>query len=327
MVFSTGPVLSQDSSRSKPGNTGDWPEECKLIYIPSKVDGTLQPAYFYRVPSSEPRPLVVSLHSWSAGYEQRDTLSWMCIAENYHYIHPDFRGKNNKPEACGSHLAIQDIDDAISYALANAPVSEKEVHVIGVSGGGHATLLSYMKSRHEIRSFSAWVPISDIEAWFYQSLSREPGYALDIVLATAGTDSLTGNLYFDKVEARRRSPIYMSTPVSRRQNSKLLIHAGIHDGYTGPIPISQSLLFYNKVVQDFDSTATQSLVPDKDIITLLANRLIPSENYPEIAGREIHYWKNYRNNIFVLIFEGSHEMLPEVVLNPVRSPGTYGQNE
>jgi hypothetical protein len=171
------------------------------------------------------------------------------------------------------------------------------------------------------------VPVTDIEAWFYQSLSREPRYALDIVLATAGTNSTTGNMYFDKEEARRRSPMYMSTPVSQRQNSKLLIFAGIHDGYTGSIPISQSLLFYNKVVMDFDSTSTQSLVPDKDIITLLANRLIPSEDYPEIAGREIHYFKNYRNNIFVIIFEGSHEMLPEVVLNPVKSPGMYGQNE
>ena len=49
-----------------------------------------------------------------------------------------------------------------------------------------------------------------------------------------------------------RSPFYMHTPVEKRKNSKLYIYAGIHDGYEGSVPISQSLAFYNKVVADFD---------------------------------------------------------------------------
>lgn len=326
-VLSVNTLFSQNNTIPESDTTGDWPKACKLVYIRSSFDGKLQPAYFYRVPSNEPRPLVVSLHSWSAGYEQRDTLSWMCIAENFNYIHPDFRGRNDNPDACGSPMAIRDIDDAISWALANAPVSQKEVHVIGASGGGYATLLSYMTSKHDIRSFSAWVPISDLEAWFYESLSREPRYALEIAKVTTGNETAPGNLYFDKDEARLRSPIYMNTPVSKRLNSKLIIFAGVHDGYTGSIPITQSLLFYNKVVRDFDSDTSQYLVPDKDIITLLSYRMMPADIYPKLGDREILYWKFYLNNVFIIIFDGSHEMLPGVALNPVRFPGTETNNK
>ena len=326
-ILTANSVFPQINKSVKPGNPDDWPPECQLVYIKSSFDGKLQPAYFYKVPTSEPRPLVVSLHSWSSGYEQRDTLSWMCIAEKYNYIHPDFRGKNDNPDACGSPMAIRDIDDAISYALNNAPVSRKEVHVIGASGGGYATLMSYMTSNHDIRSFSAWVPVSDLEAWFYQSLSREPRYALEIAKVTTGTDSSSTNLSFDSDEARLRSPIFMKTPVTKRQNSKLIILAGINDGYTGSIPITQSLLFYNKVVKDFAPDSTLYLIPDADIIKMLSYRMIPADRYPIMDGRKIYYWKNYMDKVFILIFEGTHVMLPGVALNPVKSPGNVRDDE
>ncbi len=62
---------------------------------------------------------------------------------------------------------IQDIEDAISFAIENGNVDTKNIHVIGASGGGYATLLTYMNTRFPIKTFSAWVPISDLKKWYY----------------------------------------------------------------------------------------------------------------------------------------------------------------
>src|SRR5690606_2644791 len=64
-----------------------------------------------------PRPLVVSLHTWSGDYRQKDTLIHFCIHRGFHYIHPNFRGPNQNPEAMGSDKVVSDIDDAIDYLL------------------------------------------------------------------------------------------------------------------------------------------------------------------------------------------------------------------
>src|SRR3546814_1506842 len=109
----------------------------------------MQRAYVYEAPAKEPRPLIVSLHTWSGNYEQRDTIVNMCIDRGYHYIHPDFRGPNKRPEACGSDLVVSDIDDAITWALENFAVDKEQIHIIGVSGGGFATVLTYMRRSEE----------------------------------------------------------------------------------------------------------------------------------------------------------------------------------
>ena len=156
-----------------------WPSECRKIGITSTMDGKIQPAYFYSSKDKQ-RPLIVSLHTWSGGYEQKDTLSWACIAKDYNYIHPHFRGPNNNPMACGSTYAIQDIDDAIDYAIEKGNVDTTQIHIIGVSGGGYATLLAYMKTKYPVKTFSSWVPISDLYKWYYESEGRGTKYAYDI---------------------------------------------------------------------------------------------------------------------------------------------------
>ena len=95
--------------------------------------------------------------------------------------HPDFRGANNKPEATCSTLVLSDIEDAIDFALKHTNADPQEVHIIGVSGGGLATLYAYMNIQYPVKSFSAWVPISDIDAWYWESVGRKQKYADDIV--------------------------------------------------------------------------------------------------------------------------------------------------
>jgi len=119
-------------------------------------------------------PLIVSLHTWSGDYSQNDPLAEMARKEGWNYIHPDFRGPNRTRDACLSKKAITDIDDAVQYAKdnGNGNVDMNNIFIVGASGGGYATLGSYLKISHQIKAFLSWVPISDLSAWFHQSKNR-----------------------------------------------------------------------------------------------------------------------------------------------------------
>jgi predicted peptidase len=117
-----------------------WDSDFKVVDVKSTVDHSIQKAYFYKSKSSAPKPLVVSLHSWSGTYEQKDELAAFSKTKDLNYIHPDFRGVNWTKDACCSDLALADIDDAIDYAIKNSNVDLSRIYVIGSSGGGYATL-------------------------------------------------------------------------------------------------------------------------------------------------------------------------------------------
>ncbi len=287
----------------------EWPDPCQQVEIISSLDGEVQPAWFYKSKSSLPRPLVLSLHTWSGGFDQKDTLSWEAIEKDYNYIHPHFRGPNNTPQACGSKYAIQDMDDAITYAIENGNVDTTEIHITGVSGGGYSTLLAYMKTKHRVKTFSAWVPISNLVDWYYESVGRNNKYAYHMALATTGIDFDMADYYLNEEEAMARSPYFMQTPTEERKQSKLYIYAGIHDGYTGSVPITQSLKFFNKLVHDYDSTDTQSLITTKEMLSLVERR--NSEfPYPSKVNRgDIHFQRHYKDRVQVTIFEGTHERI------------------
>ncbi len=234
----------------------------------------------------------------------------MIMEKGWNYIHPDFRGSNNRPEACGSEMVIPDIEDAIQYAIERGNVDPDNIHVIGTSGGGYATLLMYMKTSLDIGSFSAWVPISDLVDWYWACDSRGLKYAGDILLSTGSLGSM-----LNTEEAKRRSPYFMETPVSMRKNSLLNIYCGIHDGYTGSVPITQSINFYNKVVSDMKGDK-DAVVSGEDASYMLSQRTFkPDEKAPLIGveGRRIHYRKQYRS-ITLTIFEGGHELLPDAAM-------------
>jgi len=152
-------------------NTG-WPEGFRIVEISSSSDDSLQKARFYAPDTKKSAPLIVSLHTWSGDYNQEDPLAEEIIKRGWNYIHPDFRGPNTRPEAGGSDLVISDIEDAINYALRNSDANPADVHIIGVSGGGFATLAAYMKIGYPVRSFNAWAAISDLEAWYDECRSR-----------------------------------------------------------------------------------------------------------------------------------------------------------
>ena len=295
----------------------DWPDEFQKVEITSSLDEAIQPAYFYSAKGSESRPLIVSLHTWSGGYDQKesDSLLYWTIEKDYNYIHPDFRGPNKTPQSCGSKYAIQDIDDAIKFAIENGNVDLKEIHVMGVSGGGYSTLLAYMKTAYEVKTFSAWVPISNLVDWYYESVGRKAKYARDIALATTGIEFGKEDYYLDHEEAKARSPYFMDTPIDKRSNSKLYIYTGIHDGYEGSVPITQSLKFFNKVVKDFDSLVTESLISTEEMLSLLERRNSNIGHPSQIGKGDFHFQRKYKDKVQVSVFEGGHERLPNLALS------------
>jgi hypothetical protein len=143
------------------------------VEIKSPVDGRIQKAYYCRSTGDVPAPLVVQLHSWTYDYRQYDSISIWSRDKNVNYIHPDFRGANRNFEACCSELALSDMDEAIEFAIEQGNVDTSAIYVLGQSGGGYATLALFMNSRHRIRKFSAWVPISDLTAWYEETRIRK----------------------------------------------------------------------------------------------------------------------------------------------------------
>jgi len=297
------------SGQQVPGESeGSWSNDFQLVEIKSTLDDHVQKAYFYASTAADPAPLIVSLHTWSGDYTQKDTLSWLCMAKDLNYIHPDFRGINNTKNACCSDLAISDINESISYAIENANVDTSRIYVIGTSGGGYATLSAFMKSKQRIRKFSAWVPISDLIAWYHESSIRQNKYAGDIL---GCTESKEGTLNMSV--AREKSPVYWDTPVSKLNTSELYIYTGIYDGLQGSVPITQSINFYNKVLSDLGVKDSLKFVSDHEKLQLLEFRR-PLGNFGKIADRTIFLSKEY-HHIKLIIFEGNHEMLPKYALN------------
>ncbi|MDN3669489.1 GDSL-type esterase/lipase family protein [Echinicola jeungdonensis] len=320
-------LQAQDDPKWDDTQKKDWDKAFEKVEIPSSVDGKKQAAILYKAKSEKPKPLIVSLHTWSGDYTQKDPLAKEILARDWNYIHPDFRGPNNSPEAMGSTLVISDIADAIDFALENTNTDPNGVHIIGVSGGGYATLLAFMNLDYPVKSFSAWAPISDIEAWYWESVGRDQKYAGDILQALEA-DSVV----FKEEEALKRSPIAHEFPVEKRKGSQLFIYEGIHDGYTGSVPITHSINMYNRLVGELKYGTSEmdkiikkaaddpDLVSPQSTIELLTKRMDP--NYDpnfNLFGRNIYLYRNF-GNISLTLFEGGHEQLPQALsLIPIKA--------
>ena len=294
-------TLFDDSRQTK------WDTDFKVVELKSTLDNSLQKAYFYKSKSAAPKPLVISLHTWSGNYEQKDELAALSKNKDLNYIHPDFRGVNWTKDACCSDLALGDIDDAIDYAIKNSKVDLSRIYVIGVSGGGYATLATFMKSRHLIRRFSAWVPISDLPAWYAQSKIMGTKYADNILACTSSKDSLNIEI------AIKKSPIYWKTPIEKLNTSELQIYAGVYDGIQGSVPITHSINFYNKLLKDQPLADSLDYVNDAEKLKLLEFRKALG-NFGSIGDRKV-FLKKKSGNLSLTLFEGNHEMLTEYAFN------------
>ena len=171
------------------------------------------------------------------------------------YIHPDFRGPNNRPEATGSKLVVADIVSAVEYAKKSTQIDHSAIYLVGTSGGGYTALV--MAGHHpEIwAGVSAWVPISDLAAWHAQGKHVE---ALEQSCGGAPGDSPAVDSEYAK-----RSPI---TFLSNAKGTTLHLHAGIKEKI---VPISHSLLAFNELA------AAKDRIPKEDITYFVKKRKVP----------------------------------------------------
>lgn len=280
--------------------------------IRSTMDGYVNKFHYYSAKSAEKKPLIVSIHQWSADYtEIRNSLAEQTRDKGWNFIFPDIRGANNHYKACGSEYLIADIDQTIDWAIANLNVDTSQIYIVGASGGGYNALCHFMKSKYKIKEYSIWVPITDLNRWYFESLARKSKYVQDIMNCVC--NNCDG---YNKNDAISRSPLYWKTPVQKLKSTKLNIYAGIHDGYTGAVPITHSINFYNKIVADLGADIN-CLIPDDETIWMLGTRTSPSPMYKKIGTRDILYIKSYKN-ISISIFEGGHEILADEVIENLK---------
>ena len=296
--------LSKEDQNVEIREAPKWSDEFKIIEIKSPIDGALQPAYFHKTKSANPQPLIVSLHTWSNDYTQYDSINEFSLEKDYNYVHPNFRGVNNTKDACCSELVISDIDASIDFALENANVDTTRIYVIGMSGGGYATLAMFMKSKHRIKKFSSWVPLVDLVQWYEETKILKLKYSTEILACTQSKDGL-----LNEEMARQKSPIFWETPIKKLNYSTLEISTGIYDGMigNGVIPITHSINFYNKLLSDLNVTDSTKYVSDAEKLKLLEFRK-PLDDFGQISGREVILLKE-TNNIKLTLFEGGHEIL------------------
>lgn len=293
------------------------PEEVSAASIPpldeirirSSADGTMQPS-LYQAPDSangEPTPMLVFLHSWSGDLRQNN-LAWQTEAfrRGWIYLHPNFRGINKTPQACGSKLARQDILDAIDEMRSRYNVDTKRIYLAGTSGGGHMAMLMAAHHPDRFSAVSSWVGISDLASWYqFHVRDGEPQkYARMILASLEGPPGKSPQI---NLQYRDRSPIFH---LRRAVDVPIDIYAGVNDGHTGSVPIRHSLDAFNVIAtENGDEPITEN-----EIGQLTNNRRLDSPRPSDQAtdarlGLEI-YLRRISRHARVTIFDGGHEAHP-----------------
>ena len=207
------------------------------ILVKSTIDSTNQPSLFYKTETNEKRPLLVGLHTWSH-YRFNQIGNMLPYAEKYDFnlLLPEFRGDNlktnpNCTKACGSDYAKQDIKDAIDYVIENENIDSENIFLLGLSGGGHMSLLMAGFCPEYFKAIGAYVPITDLEKWVKQNKNYS-----DHVLACCCNDVN---------EMRKRSPLYYVDTIAKA-NLKIF-----HGKFDPVVPVSQSLELYDEIIKKY----------------------------------------------------------------------------
>ncbi len=275
--------------------------------IESTADNTQQPSYVTLPdgfePSGETVPLLVSLHSWSGNLEQRNQpLEQLANARGWIVLQPNFRGRNDHPEACGSELAQQDIVDAVEWVKEKYPVDVKRIYLSGNSGGGHMTMMMVARHPQVWAAASAWVGISDLAAWHDKHSAKDDGYGQMMRKVCGGKP---GDSKAVDEQYKQRSPL---TFLHQAVGVPIDISAGVHDGYTGSVPTRHSLEAFNAIAKaDGSPIITEEEIaqisrPDGRLDSPKPSDKVEDDSF----GRSI-YLRRHAKHARVTIFEGGHE--------------------
>ena len=299
-------VLVSSTQTIAQGVTG-WPNEVRAIEYLSSADNTMQPSLFYDPGGDTPKPLLIALHSWSGDYTQAnpDYGHW-CIAKGWVLMHPNFRGVNQQPEACGSELVVQDILSAVEYAKKNCKIDSNRIYLIGTSGGGYASLLMAGRAPEIWAGVSAWCPIYDLQAWHSETELRKLQYT-DMIEKVCGGRPGTSAAVDEQYRIRSASAW-----LTKARNVNLSINTGITDGHTGSVPVSQTLKAFNAVASAKDK-----------ISEAIISEMVKSPEMPATLKQEIDdvlyrskpaLFRRVSGTAQVTIFQGGHDIIFEAGL-------------
>lgn len=308
-LVTLAPACGQSSQTELP--------KLREIRVTSSLDQTAQPVRIWTPPQAnrESTPVLVFLHSWSGDYRQ-DNSKWLreAVARNWIFLHPNFRGRNDHPEACGSRLARQDILDALDWVQSNYVVDSQRTYLAGVSGGGHMTMLMVGYHSNRFSAASAWVGISDLKAWHDFHATRENGkpsrYALMMQACCGGRpgdSEVVDRAYHD------RSPVFF---LHQATEIPFDINAGVHDGHTGSVPIRHSLEAFNAVAAGRRQAGAEGedQVTENEMRELWEQRRLSRPRASdEVQDREYGvriFLRRSAGPARVTIFDGGHESLP-----------------
>ena len=185
-------------------------------------------------------------------------------------------------------------------------IDSTRVYLIGTSGGGYTSLL--MAGRHpELwAGVSAWVPITDLTAWYHENKAMGDKHWREVA------DSCSGSPRTSKEgdeQYKLRSPL---TYLEDAREVAIDINAGIRDGHEGGVPVSHSLRAFNTIAHQHDRFTNQ------DIQSIVETATIPKHLQHEISdptyGDKQPLLRRYAGRARVTLFDGRHEYIPEAAL-------------
>ncbi len=289
------------------------------VRIRSSADGHEQPALWLPPRGHGPQPLLVVLHSWSYGYLQHAGIPFgrWAAQQGWAMVHPDFRGRFATAEATGSDLAVQDVVDAVDFALAEGDVDADRVFLIGFSGGRMMALL--MAGRHPQRfaGVAAWVPIHDLVDWHAYNAERQTRYAREIRASCGGDADRDAEA---REQCRHRSP---RTHLDGARRARLPVYIG-HGVDDTVVPPAHALRAFNQLADPADrfpddaiAAAARSELADELRGRVDAEAYFDDEDPDVVLSR--------RSGAVTLVpFEGGHDMVYHPGLEwMVRSSGAW----
>jgi len=277
---------------------GAWPPEVQDITYPCLYDTSMQPAMYYDPGADGPVPLLVGLHSWSWSYTTglSEPYGQWAVDSGWAFIAPNFRGPNGHPISTGSNAVVQDIIDAVAYVKSQVTIDTNRIYVIGLSGGGHATMLMSGKAADIWGGASAWVGVSDLTAYYQESI------ALGTTVWQSIQSACGGNPVTDSAAAAQsytRSPIHF---LHNAVDFNIDINAGINDG---TVPVSQSLRAFNVMA------APEDTLTEEEMAYFVTEKAVPPSltgqaPYDPLYGTGGVLFRRTSNSCRITVFNGGH---------------------
>jgi dipeptidyl aminopeptidase/acylaminoacyl peptidase len=279
------------------------------ISIPRRSGEPDQPALWYHSGSDRKKPLLLVLHSWSEDYRQHYGIPYAAFAEknDWIFIHPNFRGRFNNEDATGSEKTVQDILEALDYAMAKAPVDEGRIYLAGFSGGAMMSLNLVGRYPEKFTAALAWVPVYDLNDW-HGDVVRSPHsytahYQADIESSCGGRPDADPGV---REECAKRSPsAYLAN--ARGKAVKVFISGGLRDHF---VPPSHAIRAFNDLAGEDDriSQEDQRFIDENKALPERLKGQGEKNFFFEEAGLPVAFSRT-SENATLFLFDGGHDLV------------------